>query len=312
MDIPIVDCYSADAAAQLRKACMEVGFFYLTDHRVPQELVESVYHEMRLFFSKPESEKREVLADENMRGYTPMNEETLDPAVQTQGDTKEGYYICREALPDEVHLPLHGSNVFPKDNPAFRRVMEQYFDCMCELGYHVAQLFADAAGAPGAFQAAGMFDRPMAAVRLLHYNDQLSNVADGVFGAGAHTDYGLLTLLSTDGNPGLEIYHNQEWIPISPKPNTFVVNIGDLGERWTNGLFKSTRHRVVNRNGQERYSVPFFYEPNFTCQVTCLPSCVDAAHPPQYPPITSGQHLLNMYRQTHDSFTEFTTQITSD
>ncbi|ETW06478.1 hypothetical protein, variant [Aphanomyces invadans] len=247
MDIPVVHCYGTNAAAELRKACTEVGFFYLADHRIPQSLLDSLYAEMRTFFSKPESVKRQVLADENMRGYTPMNEETLDPAVQTQGDTKEGYYICREALPDEVHLPLHGSNVFPKDNPTFREVTVRYFDLMCELGYYVAQLFADAAGAPGAFAAGGMFDRPMAALRLLHYNNVVSNVDDGVFGAGAHTDYGLLTLLSTDENPGLEIYYNQEWIPVPPKPHCFVVNIGDLGERWTNGTFKSTRHRVVRR-----------------------------------------------------------------
>ncbi|KAF0682917.1 Aste57867_25005 [Aphanomyces stellatus] len=317
MDIPVVDCFATDAAAQMRQACMNVGFFYLKDHRIPADLLAALYDEMQNFFTQSEAEKRKVLANANMRGYTPMNEETLDPAVQTQGDTKEGYYICREAHSDELHLPLHGSNVFPNplDYPSFRTVTETYFSRMSALGFHVAQLFATAAGADGAFDGPGI---PMAALRLLHYSNRKSDVGGGIFGAGAHSDYGLLTLLSTDENPGLEILHEGEWVAVPAKADCFIVNIGDLGgmltcvamhwthahapERWTNGLFKSTRHRVVNRLGVERYSVPFFYEPNFTCQVTCLPSCVSDTNPAKYGSITSGQHLLDKYRETHDSF----------
>ncbi|KAH9191193.1 hypothetical protein AeNC1_006828 [Aphanomyces euteiches] len=306
MEIPVVDCSSADASSQMRQACIDVGFFYLANHGIPDGLITSVYDEMRHFFSQTDEEKRKVLANENMRGYTAMNEEILDPAVQTRGDTKEGYYICREAQDDELHLPLHGKNVFPDPvaYPSFRPVMQEYFNRMSTLGYHVAQIFASAAGAPGAFAEPGMFDRPMAALRLLHYSDCKSDIDSGIFGAGAHTDYGLLTLLSTDENPGLEIYHNQEWIAVPVRPNCFIVNIGDMGERWTNGLFKSTRHRVVNRLGVERYSIPFFYEPNFSCLVTCLPSCVSASNPAKYQPITSGNHLLEKYRETHESFQE--------
>ncbi|OQR81397.1 hypothetical protein THRCLA_11773 [Thraustotheca clavata] len=317
MNIPTVDCFAPDASDQLRKACIEVGFFYLKNHGISKTLIDAVYTEMHHFFQQPLTEKNKVLANENMRGYTPMNEETLDPAVQTQGDTKEGYYICREAQSDELHLPLHGTNVFPDPTkyPTFKATTTKYFDQMNSLGFHVAQLFAKAAGSPGTFDHPGMFDRPMAALRLLHYNDHVSDVDNGVFGAGAHSDYGLLTLLSTDDTPGLEIYHNESWIQVPPRSDCFIVNIGDLGgrqlfgdntlnfvERWTNGLFKSTRHRVVNRVGRERYSIPFFYEPNFTCVVKCLPSCISPESPAKYPPITSGEHLLSKYRETHDSY----------
>lgn len=306
VQIPEVDFSSPNAAEQLRRACTDVGFFYLVNHGIPEPLKRQVYAEMAQFFSQPLEEKQKVLANKYMRGYTLMNEETLDPAKQTVGDTKEGYYICRHVPLDseEMALPLHGPNLFPDAAkfPTFQPTMEKYHAVMCELGFRVAQLFAEAAGAKGQFDGPGMFDKPMAALRLLHYAPEKSDVDKGVFGAGAHTDYGLITLLSTDSTGGLQICHEGEWIDVPPREDAFVVNIGDMAERFTNGAFKSTLHRVVNQSGKERYSVPFFYEPNFTCQVECFPSCVTEANPPKYKPTTSGQHLVDMYKQTHASF----------
>ncbi|KAE8885771.1 hypothetical protein PF005_g19903 [Phytophthora fragariae] len=304
--IPEVDFSSPEAAEQLRRACTDVGFFYLVQHGISADLLAQVYAEMTTFFSQPLEEKRKVLANAAMRGYTPLHEETLDPAVQTQGDTKEGFYICRHVPlgSAELQLPLHGPNVFPAAAtfPTFRATMETYYAAMCALGFRVAQLFAQAAGQPGHFDGPGLFDRPMAALRLLHYAAEKSDVAGGVFGAGAHTDYGLLTLLSTDAMGGLQIRHEGQWVDVPPRADAFVVNIGDMAERFTNGQFRSTLHRVVNTSGGERYSVPFFYEPHFTCQVECFPSCVSAENPAKYPPTTSGQHLVDMYKQTHASF----------
>ncbi|TMW61716.1 hypothetical protein Poli38472_010779 [Pythium oligandrum] len=243
-----------------------------------------------------------------MRGYTDMNEETLDRDRQTKGDTKEGYYICRHIEPDseEMQYPLHGPNVFPDPikYPTLRPVMELYHSEMTKLASQVAQLFSEAAGAPGVFDRPGMFDKPMAALRLLHYDAVPSDVSKGVFGAGAHTDYGLITLLSTDENPGLQIWYENEWIDVPPRQDAFIVNIGDMGERWTNGIFQSTKHRVVNLEGKERYSVPFFYEPNFPCKVECFPSCVTPDRPAKYAPTTGGEHLLERYRATHGAFQE--------
>ncbi|KAF1314393.1 Gibberellin 2-beta-dioxygenase, partial [Globisporangium splendens] len=327
LQIPEVDFSSPSASEQLRKACTEVGFFYLVNHGIPQTLLSQVYAEMANFFHQPAEEKQKVLANEYMRGYTLMNEETLDPDVQTQGteraawgilcDTKEGYYICRhvDLGSDEMKYPLHGPNLFPDEAkfPTFKKTTEAYHAAMCKLGFRVAQVFAEAAGAKGSFDAEGMFDnvdcfasllsiRPMAALRLLRYGAVKSDIQSGVFGAGAHTDYGLITLLSTDENPGLQIFCEGEWIDVPPRADAYIVNIGDMGERWTNGVFQSTRHRVVNITGKERYSVPFFYEPNYTCTVECFPSCVSESNPAKYPPTTSGEHLVEMYRQTHAAF----------
>ncbi|CAI5724770.1 hypothetical protein KXD40_003436 [Peronospora effusa] len=301
-----VDFSSTNAAEQLRIACTGLGFCYVVNHGIPDDLLTQVYKEMQNFFSQPIEEKHKVLANKYMRGYTTMNEETLDPAVQTRGDTKEGYYICRHVPidSDEMMLPLHGPNIFPDEAtfPTFKRTMEKYHAAMCKLGFEMAKLFAEAAGEKGIFDGPGMFDKPMAALRLLHYAPEKSDVEKGVFGAGAHTDYGLITLLSTDTTGGLQILHEKNWVDVPPREDAFVMNIGDMAERFTNKKFKSTSHRVVNVSGEERYSVPFFFEPNFTCQVECFSSCVSEENPLRYPPTTSGLHVLDKYKQTYASF----------
>ncbi|ETV94475.1 hypothetical protein, variant 1 [Aphanomyces invadans] len=305
MRIPRVDCFSPTASRQLRQACMDVGFFYLEGHGIPTTLQAAVYDQMKQFFHLPETEKQKARADKNMRGWAPMYEETLDPLHQSKGDTKEAYHVCRPSLPDEVHLPLHDTeNVFPDPQtlPQFKSITTAYFDAMSALGLHVAHLFADAAGSPGFFQPPGMFDRPMAVLRMLRYNAERSDVEQGVIGAGAHCDYGLLTLLSTDTEPGLQIRHQGAWVDVPYVENAFIVNVGDLAERWTNGLFKSTEHRVVNMTGNERYSIPFFFEPNFNCKVACIPSCVTPKRPAKYPEILAGENLLQKYRDTHASY----------
>ncbi|CAI5715025.1 unnamed protein product [Peronospora destructor] len=282
--IPEVDFSSTNAAEQLRIACTQLGFCYVLNHGIsddrPDSSVQGDAEFPCAFFSQPIEEKQKVLANKYMRGYTLMNEETLDPAVQTRGDTKE----------DKAKFPT------------LQETMEKYYVAMCKLGFEMAKLFAEAAGEKGKFDGPGMFDKPMAALRLLHYAPEKSDVEKGVFGAGAHTDYGLITLLSTDTTGGLQIFYEGKWVDVPPRDDVFVVNIGDMTERFTNREFKSTLHRVMNVSGEERYSVPFFFDPNFTCKVECFSSCVSEEDPARYPPTTSGQHLLDKYKQTHASF----------
>ena len=140
-------------------------------------------------------------------------------------------------------------------------------------------------------------------LRLLHYSNEPSKPDDGIFACGAHSDYGMITLLLTDNNPGLQVKLGEDkWLDVPPKEGAFVINIGDMFERWTNGIFQSTVHRVIQPpNGKERYSVPFFFEPDFDALVECLDVC-HGKDGPKYPPITAGRHLLNMYEQTHADF----------
>ena len=150
------------------------------------------------------------------------------------------------------------------------------------------------------------FTRPMETLRLLKYGPDQSVPDAGVFGCGAHTDYGMLTLLSTDSIPGLQIYDSrkEQWISVVPRPSDFIVNIGDMLARWTNFKYKSTLHRVVNVSGKERYSIQFFFGPNFEAVVTCLPSVLGEDEVAVHPPVIFGEHLLKKLTSTHDLLSE--------
>ncbi|KXZ46072.1 hypothetical protein GPECTOR_47g347 [Gonium pectorale] len=326
--VPVIDLGQTEdaAAAEVRAACTSSGFFYVRNHGVPAPLVEEAFAQQRALFGLPLEAKMAMLQDANNRGYTPFREETLDPARQAHGDTKEGFYFGREVPLDspEASKPLHGPNQWPDPQllPDYRRVTQQYFDAMTALGMRLLRLLALSLELPPDYFAP-MFDAPMLALRPLHYSGEVSDPGAGVFGAGAHSDYGMLTILATDEVPGLQIWlpdggpeaaadagaaRGEEgvggrWWDVPPQPGAFVINLGDMLERWTNGRYRSTLHRVINTTGRERYSVAFFFEPNFDCPVEVLPCCTGGVHgPPRYPPTTAGRHLLDKYAATHAGY----------
>lgn len=305
--IPLVDVSQdeATAAAQVFQACTQSGFFYATGHGIPEQRLAEVFRQFQAAFALPEAEKQKLLADENNRGYTPFAEETLDPDNQSRGDTKEGFYFGREVPADdpEAALPLHGPNQWPSEAllPGFRAAVTSYFDALTDLGHKLLRLLALALKLPGDYFDP-MFVKPMVALRPLHYSAEVSVPTDGVLGCGAHSDYGMLTILATDSVPGLQAHFNGSWHDVQPVPGAFIINLGDMLERWTNGLFRSTLHRVVNTAGRERYSCAFFFEPNFNTQVKVLPCCVSEERPAAYPPTTAGEHLLSKYAATHAGY----------
>ena len=191
--------------------------------------------------------------------------------------------------------------------------MEAYQAGLHALALRLVRLLALALDLPAShFEAPGFFDRPMMFLRLLQYAPELSQPEEGVFGAGAHSDYGMLTLLATDENDGLQIQprafplsasaSDAGWMDVPARPGSLIVNLGDMLERWSNGRFLSTRHRVVSKTGRERFSIPFFFEPNFDCQVECLPTCTSPANPPRYAATTAGEYLLGRYAATHEAY----------
>lgn len=283
----------------------------MTNHGIDLVLIEKVFRESKKLFALPDAEKEKLLQDENNRGYTPFEEEILDPILQKKGDTKEGFYIGLEIPLEDPRSqkPLHGPNQWPGKDllPDFRPIMESYFQQVHSLSLRLVRLISLALDLPeNFFELPGMFDCPMALLRLIHYSTELSFPEEGIFGSGAHTDYGMLTLLAVDG-PGLQICKDKDKVPqvwegVDGLEGAFVVNLGDMLERWSNNLFRSTMHRVCCTNGRERYSVPFFFEPNFDCVVECLPTCHDEKNPPKWPPTTSGQYLLDKYNSTHTGF----------
>jgi len=327
-EVPVINLKAdeVDLAKQLRQACINVGFFYLEGHDVPECLMKKVLKASKKLFDLPLDEKLAVQDKEMTRGYTPMEEETLDPASQPErGDTKEGYSVGRDVPKgSKFYNPekLSGPNMWPtpsrcpswneKECEEWKETMNGYFEVMMKLGLRVVQYLALSLGLPKDFFNSS-FDAPIAVLRLLHYASEPSDPEQGLFACGAHSDYGMITLLLTDDNPGLQIFTKDEkWIDVPPKKGKFVVNLGDMLERWTNGLFRSTRHRVIipmrdNYEGSDRYSIPFFFEPNFDTVVECLEVCcrdpqTGQSVAPKYAKTTSGHHLLEKYRQTHADF----------
>ena len=291
------------AAAAAARACEEIGFFYLTGHGVAELLMAEGLAETRRFFDLPEAEKRALHISKSPlhRGYFPVFEEATDPSL-IKGDLKEGFDLARDLPPDDPEVlagtPLHGPNVWPENLPGFRETLERYFAEMRRLAEELMGCFALGLGLKEDFFA-DKIDRPLAQLRLLHYPPQAATPLEDAVGCGTHTDYGCLTILNQDDNGGLIVRDRKgEWIEVPPRAGAFVVNIGDQLARWTNGRFAATPHRVINRSGRERYSMPFFFDPNFDALVECLPSCLEEGETPKFDPVLAGEYLIGRYNDT--------------
>ena len=316
---PIGTASEIAIAKVLNNACRNDGFFYLKNHGVSSELIEKTFEMSKVFFTKLTLDEKKTVLVTNSRGYTPMAEETLDPKNQTRGDTKEGYYIGNVEKTDNSK-DADWVNIWPDEDrlsvlKGWKNTMKEYFNQIHILGMRMLRILALSLDLDADFFD-DKFTNPMEALRLLHYSEEKSSTEEGVLGCGAHSDYGMLTFLITDHVPGLEILRKgklsnattgittekEEWMPVPPVKDTFIVNLGDMLQRWTNDTYSSTVHRVVNRQGLERYSIPFFFEPNFDTVVEVLESYCSENNPAKYPPTTSGEHLLSKYAETHAMF----------
>jgi isopenicillin N synthase-like dioxygenase len=294
---------SRRVAQALRDACVATGFFYVTDHGVADAAVSDILAEAKRFFDEPLAAKQRVGIATNTiyRGYDGLRGQALDAA--TGGDFKESMYMGVDLPLDHplvlAGTPSHGPNPWPDWLPGWRQSVLDYFAAMEQL----ARLLLDGLAlsldlAPGHFD--HCLDQHMSAVRLLHYPPHPAADPAREVGCGAHTDWGVLTILAQDATGGLEVrLPSGEWIAAEPVPGAFVINIGDMMARWTNDIYASTPHRVLNRSPRDRYSAAFFFDPNFSTRVECLPTCTSATRPVRYPPTTSGEHLLAMKRRSY-------------
>ncbi|CAE5959256.1 unnamed protein product [Arabidopsis arenosa] len=295
------------SVVSLKQACLDCGFFYVINHGINEEFMEDVFEQSKKFFALPLEEKMKVLRNEKHRGYTPVLDEKLDPKNQVNGDHKEGYYIGIEVPKDDPHWdkPFYGPNPWPDADvlPGWRETMEKYHQEALRVSKAIARLLALALDLDVEyFDRTEMLGKPIATMRLLRYQG-ISDPSKGIYACGAHSDFGMMTLLATDGVMGLQICKDknatpQKWEYVPPIKGAFIVNLGDMLERWSNGFFKSTLHRVLG-NGQERYSIPFFVEPNHDCLVECLPTCKSESELPKYPPIKCSTYLAQRYKDTH-------------
>ena len=262
---------TARLARQIEAACREHGFFYVTGHGVAPELLARLAEASAAFFALPPAAKMEIAMDRGgpaWRGYFPVGAEL----TSGRPDLKEGLYFGAELGDDDPRvragLPLHGRNLFPRQVPALREAVLSYLDALTGLGQAVLRGVALSLGLDAGYFAAGTRPgRPCcsgcSAIRR--------PPGDAGWGVGEHTDYGLLTLLAQDAGGGLQVRTPAGWIDAPPVEGTFVANIGDMLDRLTGGWYRSTPHRVRNFSGRDRFSFPFFFDPDFTAEIPPLP-----------------------------------------
>ncbi|CAL5081619.1 unnamed protein product [Urochloa decumbens] len=240
-------------------------------------------------------EKMALRKNSSHRGYTAPYSEKVDDFPNSRGDSKETFYI---GLTGDDNL--QNNECFP----SWKKTMMSYHANAFATGKKILSLIALSLDLDAEFfEKNGAFEIPTAVLRLLHYTGDVNASEDGNIGAAAHSDYGMLTLLATDGTPGLQICrekdrHPQLWEDVHHIDGSLIVNIGDLLERWTNCVFRSTLHRVVPV-GKDRYSVAFFIDPSPNLVIQCMESCCNEAYPPRFPPIKSGDYLEERLNSTY-------------
>ena len=299
-DIPLIDIAplaTGDAAArravaaQIGAACRGVGFFVITGHGVSAASIDATCAQIARLFAEPMAAKREMAIGKlgSNRGYVGLGVEALDE--KTAADHKEAFNLI---WTDDATRP---ANVWPPLT-GFRDVVQGYFHAVLAVGARLHQAFALDLGLPEDFFA-DKIDRPLATLRLLHYPLPAQAAPEGQIGAGAHTDYGNVTLLATDGVAGLQVRRRDGgWIDVPATPGAFICNIGDCLMRWTNDIYVSTPHRVL-KPAAERYSIAMFIDPNPDALVSAIPSCVPAGESPRHAPVTTHDYLQQRFAATY-------------
>lgn len=309
--LPLIDIaplYGTDSAAwrdvatQIDTACRDWGFFYITGHGIPPERIDALLAAAKAFFALPEAEKLkiDITRTAHHRGYGAIATEQLDPSRPS--DLKEtfdmGFHMAADHPEVLAGKPLRGPNRHP-DLPGWAALMEQHYADMQALAQTLLRAIALALGIERDFFDA-RFAEPISVFRMIHYPPRHTARSADQPGAGAHTDYGCVTLLYQDDAGGLQVRNvHGEWIDAPPIPGSFVVNIGDMMARWSNDRYTSTPHRVISPLGVHRYSMPFFAEPHPDTEISCLPNCSSADNPPKYPPVTSAEYLLSRFADTY-------------
>lgn len=266
--LPVIDLRAPDVA-QVRAACEEHGFFYVSHHGVDAALEQRLELASREFFALPVEAKRVVSMEQGgraWRGWFPLGGELTSGAP----DLKEGFYFGDE-LPTGDARPMHGPNVFPAEVPVLREAVLSFIAAQREVGHRVLRAIAQSLSLEADVFERSLTRSPLSLFRIFHY--PVPGDATG-WGVGEHTDYGLLTVLKQDDCGGLEVKTPSGWIDAPPLPGTFVCNLGDMLDRMTGGRYRSTPHRVRNASGRSRYSWPYFFDPAFDARVEPLPGAL--------------------------------------
>ncbi|KAJ5692652.1 hypothetical protein N7462_002075 [Penicillium macrosclerotiorum] len=241
------------------------------------------------------------------RGYENIRSQNFEK--QGKGDLKEGFYLGKHLSLDDPYVIQRrfgqGPNKYPAELPdpkEFQRTMEEYHSAMNSLAVNLLCILACTLGLDQNY-----FDdfceHPVAALRLLHYPPQDPTTLETERGIGAHTDFGAVTMLLQDETGGLQVWNNRssDWVDVTPIPGAYVINLGNMMMRWTNDRYLSNLHRVINKSGRERFSIPFFFSGNPNYTIECLPSCVDLEKGAKYPPVKVHDWMTGRFADTYGS-----------
>jgi isopenicillin N synthase-like dioxygenase len=291
-------------ANAIKNACIESGFFYLVNHGVPQSTIDNAFAESRTFFTLPLAEKMEIsqTLTPGYPGFTAMGLDSGDPKARKR---QEGFNmnleVPRDALVEPASFSFHNANLWPKRPPGFRPSVEAYFKAMGQLKHQVFSAFAIALNLPETFFEAEL-TRPFVNMRVNHYAAQPQVDHYTEIGGRPHTDYCCFTILAQEDEvPGLQLVQKDgSWATVPPVRGAFNINIGDTFERWSNDLFASTIHRVINQNTKSRLSIAYFAGTNFETNVSALPGTASNGNQPRYSPIMAGNYVLKRLGEAYD------------
>jgi isopenicillin N synthase-like dioxygenase len=295
------------AAHRVHDALTTTGFFVLTGHDVPQELIVRTFGEARRFHQLPLDKKLALKLNEHINGYMVMGRyavRTSDINNNDKGDLNEAFFIKRERPPDDPLLlsgrRFVGPNLWPVEGnlPGFRANVLDYVAVMDGFARRFLPVVATALDlSPDWFEEA--FTDSQFTFRLSHYPPVEAEANQ--FGIAPHTDSNFMTFLAQTEVPGLQVrMPSGDWLDVPYVPGSFAVNSGDMVRRWTNGRFLSTPHRALPPIGRDRYAIPFFLGPRFDQVIECLPSCAGPDNPPRWAPITYADWQAYWYDANYD------------
>ena len=313
--IPVVDLAGPfeRQVAEIDTACRTVGFFAIVNHGVPAAVADEAWADATAFFDRPIDEKMAVAFPEPgyPYGYSPVAYETLAASLAAGGlpDLKESLAVgpdCLGPAPARIEHPderwIRSASRWPARPAALQASWTRYFRVMSDLSARLLGIMAVALGLPpDHFEP--LIDRHTSAMRALRYPALTTPPAPGQLRAGAHTDYGTLTILRTDTVSGLQIRAGEQWLDVAPVPDGFVVNLGDSLAQWTNDQWRSTLHRVVtpvdaDGRAPARQSFAFFHMANWDAIIECLPTCLAAGDVPRHAPVLAGPWLMSKFTST--------------
>jgi isopenicillin N synthase-like dioxygenase len=300
----------AALGAEVDEICRSTGFLAISGHGVPEETIATVWSASRAFFDLPAEEKEKARAPYAgyPYGYLGPGVEALakSKGMDTPPDLKESFNGGPLSVPPGLSDPealsfCYAETIWPASPVGFVDAWKTYYRAMEDLAARIMRVFAAALTLPEDFFE-GVIDRPVSALRALNYPETSLPPKPGQLRAGAHTDYGSLTILLPQvGSGGLQIYMPEgKWSEVPPVPGAFIINIGDLMALWTNDRWVSTLHRVVNTDGNaaRRQSFAFFHQPNWAAEIACIESCLAQGERPKYGPVLSGPYLMSKFKST--------------